>query len=116
MFASDCFEWPRRDGMFDVHEPAARGDRERSRVDLATEWGQLQCDRSNGDKSRAARWAPCCVVSVAIGGGRGRRILGRTPEPAQWSAMSDMVRGHRVVRGLPIELADANGDAGDRLA
>ena len=63
-----------------------------------------------------ARWASGCVVDIAFGGVGGRRILSITPEPAQWSAFSDMVRDHRDVRDLPIESHDATGGAGDTVA
>ena len=61
-------------------------------------------------------WAPSCVARMDIGGVGGRRILGVTPEPAQWAALSVMVRDHRSVRRLLIEFADVNGGASDRLA
>ena len=116
MFGSDCFEGFCREGLSDVHGPVACGCRERTCAESVTEWEQLKCDWPNGDKSRVARRVPGCVVRVAIGGVGGRRILGMPPKPAQQTARSDMVPDHRNARGLPIEFAGANGDAGDRLA
>ena len=82
----------------------------------ASDWEQLKCDWSIGDKDFVERWSPSCVVRVAVGGVGGCRILGLTAEPVQWPAWSDMVRDRRNVRSLPIEFADVNGEAGNRLA
>ena len=116
VFASDCFGWAFRDGTFDVHEPVACGDRERVCGGLVTEREQLKYDWFNGEKSRAARWVFRLVVRIGIGGAGGRPFLGITPEPPRWSTWAEMVGDRRNFRGLPIDFADANGDATDRSA
>ena len=103
--------WPRCGGVFDVPEPAVCGGRERECAELVSGWEHVKCGWFAGDMSRVVRWAPGCVVRVAIGGVGGRHGLGPTPEPALWFARSDVVCDHRNVRGLPIEFADTRGDA-----
>ena len=87
-----------------------QGDPERVCGELVAEWAQLEHGWSvEGEKDRAARWAPGCVVRVAIGGVRGvggRRFLGMTPAPVRWSALTDKVPDRRNVRGLPISIVD----------
>ena len=55
-----------------------------------------------GKKDRAARRVQERVVRAAIGRVGGRRSLRMAPAPARWTDWTDMVRGHRNIRGLPI--------------
>ena len=116
VFLSDYFDWYRREGTSDVHEPAERGGRESPCAQLVTEWRQLKCDWSNGYKSRVARQVPGCVARMAVGGVGGRRIFGMAPDPAPWSARADVACDRRIVRGLPFDFVDVDGDAGDKPA
>ena len=115
MSPSDCFEWSRRDSAFDVRDEVNEAEREEACAEPVSGRMRLGAEWAAGDESNVARWAPGCPVRMSIGGVGGGRILGLTPEPAQWSIWEVMVDGHRNVRGLWSEYMDEYSRAVGRL-